>query len=159
VRAMKDSSYRFVSRSTSRVGSHVTRKSLGALLAVLATCAVVAAPAQAAATHCKGVGVGWSATGESASLGGTMCYNASSAWCQGSVAASASVSWWNLVTSVKGITRGCFYGSTKYGKAETMWANVTFKFSNPVGSSTTETVYLRAYMTPSGSVHYSTSVG
>jgi hypothetical protein len=131
-----------------------------ATIAALVCSAAVSAPAQAAAaqasTVCHPEGVSWSSAPFSDTMTGTMCDNSSTASCKGGPTVATSVAGWaSKFVKVSSVTGGCFYGNTLYGTAETMWANVSFRVTDPLtgGSDATGTTYLRTWMNPNGTVH------
>lgn len=139
-----------------RLGSRPRLISAGlATIAALVCAAAVSAPALASTTTCSPEGVGYRSAPFSATMTGTMCHNSSTASCKGGPTVATSVAGWaSPFVKVSSVTGGCFYGNTLYGTAETMWANVSFRVTDPLtGSDATGTTYLRVWMNPNGTVH------
>ncbi len=146
---------------TGRLGLRSRLVSAGvAAIAALATTAAISAPAQAKAlphtsTHCYARSVGRSSAPFSAAEGATFCLiGNSSGYCVSPRVTYNIPGWARLFVSVTGIQAGCYHISN-YGGAESMWANIEIKVTDPLtGGSVSGTVWLRIAVSYNGATHY-----
>jgi hypothetical protein len=154
-----------VDRSTrrtaiARLGSRPRLISAGlATVATLVCAAAFSSPAQAAtAGICRLEGVGYSSAPFSATMTGTLCdYGGGNGYgsCPGGVHVSTSSPVWaDPFVSVTGIKTGCYHIAS-YGGAESMWANIYVKVTDPLEpwETVNETVWLRIAMTSNGTTY------
>jgi hypothetical protein len=150
----------FIKGGTRRLGLRSRLVSAGvAAIATLGCTAAISAPAQAAVSHtstaCYGRSDGWSSVPFSATESATLCdIGNTSGYCVDPVVS------WNiplvarLFVHVTGHQAGCYHISN-YGGAESMWANIEIKITDPLEpwNSVSGTVWLRIAVSHNGATH------